>query len=367
MVGFGILGMLWISFAAHADTPALRRVFDAYREMRQLEERARLTRARSDLEEGERLELSASVEHSLEEARQKFTQLQAAPGLTEEERRLTKGKARPTPADLEFLRQNYAPLAKAWSPLEWQCAREWFGKDAEDELLRSAFAMEKISPSPTTRKTEKRRVVWITDPLARYLTREESERKRAEREAVKSDLAKQGYQVEEMEVAAFARTDDQAEELHLSITQRIEGGGPFTLVSAGHASAVLLRALDLNPALLRNPAVLGWVNVNGQLFGAAPLPSRGPASVTSPKADRQLLDAQHELLLLRQERLSPQTPLGAKFPVLNLVTTKGAYRPGPDLRDSLLPDAKTYFVEDGKGSSSALRDALPLLDLTAKP
>ena len=180
---------------------------------------------------------------------------------------------------------------------------------------------------------------------------------KAREDTVKAQLRAQGYQSEDLEIEFFSRFDDQAEALHLALKQRLEKG-PFALITAGHGSAVFLHALDLNPSLLADPGILGWVNMNGKLFGDPLAPTRAPASLT--KADRQIEEAKHELLLLREGRTTKQTPLGAKFPVLNLVTMAGKNRPGVSLRDSILPEGKTLYQTHGD-SLESLPYALPKL------
>lgn len=362
-----LLGLLLLPTATFADAGSVsfRDAFRAYAKVRELEEKSRITNGRTDLEQGQRLDLSHKIAADLSAARIDFQAFlrPAEKGLSAWEREVLRnagsGKAHAAldKAGLDFLSQAYGAKAKSWSPLEWETAGDWFGKATEDAFLKVVFGMEALPASPG-RAAGVTNLVWLSDPLSRYLSKDDADRLKAGRAAAKNRLEKQGFVVEDLEIGAFTRLDEQAEELHLTLAQRIEDGPAFTIVSSGYASAVLLRALDLNPGLLVNPSIHGWVNVNGQLFGEGAPISRAPASLS--KADRPLHDAWHELLLLRQERLAAQPPLGAKFPVLNLVTLSGAHRPGPNLRDSLLPEGKSVYVPSGDAIDS-LRSALPLL------
>jgi len=260
-------------------------------------------------------------------------------------------------AGLDFLSRAFGEVAtRSWTPLEWQCANEWFGRATGDAFLKIAFAMEELPARATTAPPGA--LLWIADPLARFAAKDEIAHGAAVHAQVKNQLEKEGYSIQDLDIGAYTRLDEQAEELHLALARRIDEGKPFTLVSSGYASAVLYRTLDLNPGFLSNPSVLGWVNVNGQLFGDDHTISRGPASAS--KADRPLHEVRHEQLLLREERLGPQTPLGARFPVINLVTLSGTHRPASSLRDSVLPEGRTVYLRDGDGIAR-LRDALPAL------
>ena len=340
---------------------AFRDAFRSYVNIRRLEEKSRIAGERVDLEEGARQALTQKVAAELTEAKIDF-QAFLQPGSKEFsswERSILKNAGTPKAkgADkisLDFLFRHYPAAAGQWSPMEWQCAGEWFGKETEDSFLKTTFAMEELPKNAVLEKADEA-VVWVTDPFTQFLAKDEAAQDKARRRAVKAQLETQGYTVEELEVRAYTPLDDQAEELRFALTQRLQDG-PVILVSTGYGSAVLLRTLDLNPELLMKGSILGWVNVNGKLFGE---PSgRKPASAS--KADRQLVDARHDLVLLREERLDRATPLSPKFPMLNLVTFAGGQRPGPSLRDSLLPEGKTVYVKKGD-AIGALQSALPAL------
>jgi hypothetical protein len=74
-------------------------------------------------------------------------------------------------------------------------------------------------------------------------------------------------------------------------------------------------------------------------------------------ADRQNLDVRQEFLRLQQERLERQTPLGAKFPVLNVVGSSGGAR---NLRESVVPEGGTLFVKNA-GGLPGIEAALPFI------
>ncbi|MGZ3651150.1 MAG: hypothetical protein ACXWR1_20555 [Bdellovibrionota bacterium] len=364
MKGFGFLTLLLLlpsPAQAGEGSQAFRDAFRSYVKIRTLEEKAKIAEERHDLEEGARLKLTRSVAAELTEARIDFQAFQQ-PGFSEFsawEKAVVRGAGPKNAADktaLDFLTKYYSAAAPAWSPVEWQCAGEWFGTETEDSFLKIVFSMEELSrETPKTAASE--RVLWIVDPFERFLPKAEAARVKAQQSAAEAKLKGLGYAPEFLEVHAFTRLEDQAESLRFSLTERLSRGS-VTLVSSGHASAVLLRTLDLNPALLSNEAILGWVNVNGRLFGDATAATRVPSSIS--KADRQLLDAKQELAVLREERLGRQTPLSPKFPVVNLVSLAGNQRPAASLRDSLLPEGKTFYLRNADGIG-ALGSALPAL------
>jgi hypothetical protein len=346
---------------------SFRDAFQAHSKVRRLEEEENLLSARSDMEDDEKQAALQKVSAQLTQARIDFQAVGRMDGekLSPWERqaldRILKGKdKKKAPAfdklALSFLADSF-PKARKLSPLEWQVVGEWFGPATQDAFLKTVFAMEE---PPRTPPADDRSVsiVWVVDPFTRFLARSELERRNYDQSNSVKELRTLGYAVEELPVSPFPRIEDQAEELHLALMKRIERG-EFVLISSGSASAILHRTLDINSGLLSRKEIRGWVNLNGQLFGQSDFgANRAPASA---RADRQLSEARQELLLLRSERLHSQNPFTASFPILNLVTFSGKYRPGTNLRESIVPEGRTYFLTTGNGYG-ALRKALPALD-----
>ena len=363
-------GLLLGSLLVRAEefSPAFRDSFLTFSRMRQLEDRAAGLRDRKDLEEEERRLHLDQLKAELTAARIDFHAAARDKTLSPWERKILNRASHVSspaldPTALQFLTETYLPSAKTWSPAEWQYAGEWFGKGTEDAFFRLVFSVEKLppeSPNPASEAV----LVWIQDPFEKLLPKDELSHRKAERNAASARLQRLGISVEELGLEMYSRIDDQAEAVHLALTSRLEKG-PVILLSSDHGSAVLLRALDLNPGLLGHSGIRGWINLNGKLFGDEALTSRSPASLT--KADQQLADAKREFHILRDERFSRQAPMSTKFPVLNLLSAGGPRRPGVHLRDSILPEAKTMFIEAGD-VPAALGAALPaLIQSYAKP
>lgn len=364
-----LCGLLTYAHASAGST-TFQDSFRAFLDMRKLEEQTSLLAARTDLEpEAMRTQLQA-LSARLTQARIDFhsilpeEQSDTSPWELQVLRRLEKNKAakEPKTADpeaLAFLKEAY-PTASSLSAFEWQVISEFFGTATQRDFLDSTFAIH-AEPAATKEKTGKRFAVWVNTPAFPILSKQDQARQKSERAIADRKLAALGYQTEEINVSPFIRMEDQAEDLQKLLKSRLKIG-EFVLLSHGAASAVLFRAFDLYPDLLAREEILGWVNMNGKLFGIAHDTSvRKPASLKKiSAADRQELDVRQEFLRLRQERLERQAPLGAKFPVLNVVTMGGAYRPAANLRESMVPEGKTLFLRGGN-DFSGIEAALPFI------
>jgi hypothetical protein len=347
---------------------AFRDAFHAYVNLRRLEEKSQIAERRPDLEEGERINQARKLAAEITSARIDF-QAFLRPGDTELspwEQSVLKlaGASRLAASDktaLDFLSTAYPKAATAWSPAEWQCAADWFGTGVTDSFLKITFHMEEAIAGPG-RAGAVNKVLWITDPAGLSVNKAEAASHKAKRAGAISLLKQKGFIVKEIEIHPFTRFDDQAEEL-LSALERSLKDAPSVVVSGGNASAVLLHTFDLNPRLLGDPAIRGWINVNGKLFSEAQT-ERAPASIT--KADRQAAEARRELLPLREERLERQMALSPKFPVVNLVSFGGQFRPGPSVRDSLVPEGKSLYLQNSD-AVEALGAALPFIEGRAPP
>jgi hypothetical protein len=250
------------------------------------------------------------------------------------------------------------PGNKTYSVFEWQVMAEHYGQPRQEEMLKRTFGLESLAPG----EKGSGRVLWITSPSFPILSRAEQEKEKAERTKAMTRLRALGYEVEELATSPFIRMEDLADDLQKHLRPRLETGTPIFLISQGGASSVLLHTFDLYPELVSRAEILGWVNVNGRLYGTEPTKPRGPASlVKKPSAaDRLLVETRNEELRLREERLERAAPLGAKFPVLNLITLSGSHRPATNLRESIVPEGKAYFLKAGSGLQE-LGSALPYL------
>lgn len=335
---------LFPPLAAVALTPLQKDRFRAELEVRRLEEKLALSSERDDLEPEDRQAEGKKLSALLTEAKiEKVGVLQEAAA--------SRSPASVAPA--ESLAELFTAPKKR-SAFDWQVLGELHGRKATDDLLRAAFGQAELPPAGGSGT-----VLWISSPSFPILSRAEAEKARAERAKAAKELARLGYKVEELAPSPFIHMEELTEDLQKTLRARL-AAGPAFLLSQGSASAVLLRTFDNYPDLLRHEAVLGWLNLNGQLF-AKPLSARAPASVRKESAaDRQLRETRQEELRLRLERLEREVPLGAGFPVLNLVTLEGPSRPAENLRESIIPDGKTHFLKTGPGYRE-LGAALPAL------
>jgi|GEM_PF-6732868 len=356
--------------SARAGSLAFQDSFRAFVEMRKLEEKVALVSARTDLEpEVLRVELQ-SLSSNLTQARIDFHSILSSEqsALTPWERKVlsrfesnkpqNEAKAA-DPEALTYLGKKYSDPSEL-STFEWQAISEFFGMETQRAFLNTTFAAH-FAPATNKEQKEKRFVAWINTPSFPILTKQEQARHKSERAAANHKLAKLGYQAEEINLSPFIRLEDQSEELQKLLKLRL-AKGELVLLTHGAASAVLFRTFDLYPDLLALGGIQGWINLNGQLFGIDhELPGRKPASFKKiSAADRQELDVRQEFLRLRLERLERQTPLGAKFPVMNVINMSAASRPATNLHEGMVPEGKTLFVRDG-GGLSGIEAVLPAI------
>jgi len=354
---------------ANASSDAFKDSFRAYLEMRRFEEKSTLLEATVNLEPEEKNRERREISSRLTQARIDFHSILSSEGsaLSTWEKSVLQrvsGKKRfegkiADEETLLFLGKNY-PLARNFSAFEWQAVSEFFGQSTQEAFLKSIYALEPV-PTHSAAVIDPPTAIWIITPSFPILTLAELSKLKKERAQATKKLKSAGYKMEEIAVSSFIRLEDQSEDLQNSIRHRLSKGN-FFLLTQGSTSAVLLRTFDLFPDLLQKKEILGWLNLNGQLFGPSRQSNgRKPASLAKiTAADKQLFDVNEELLRLRLERLDPQAPLGAKFPVLNLVTLKGSHRPTMNLRESVVPEGKTFFLLEGSGFSS-IESALPAM------
>ncbi len=338
---------------ASAASTAFTDAFHAYVQIRQLEEEEHMLPLRAELDAEASQAEGSRLAGKLTEARiafhsvLQFDPLELSPWELATLKRMDRPHPKkPAPSEansLANLSESF-PNARKFSPLEWQAFGEWFGISMQDTFLKQTFAIS-AAPAREPAAVKNTRLLWVDDPFSRLIPKNEIARWKAERSATLAQLQKQGYATEEITLSSFARINDQAEDLQLSLEKYMEAG-PFLLLSSGHGSAVVMKTLDLHPAMLSKKEILGWLNLNGQLFGQTMESTfRKPAAET--KADRQTAEARHELMLLSRERAEHRLPLPAKFPIVNLVSFGGKSRPAMNLRESLIPEGKSFFLSDG--------------------
>lgn len=333
--------LLFIPLSTHASP--LGDVFSAYVKVRQAEERLNL-----ENQEETRAKLSANLTsarigfHDQLETEYKWEDWEKALIRRIEKRAGTAAATNEAKA-MAFLQSNF-PHPKELSPLEWQAIGEWFGKATQEKFLREAFALQEL-PSA---KGEAQQIVWVKDPFRKLLPSSPDSLDPAELEKSNPGLIT-------LEVSAFPRIDDQAEELRHAILSL--GEKNFVLVSDGEASAVVFKMLDLYPGLRDRENIRGWVNVSGRLYGRPEKKEKGRAiaSVMDQYSNGALVD----LKRLRQESLERSAPLGDGFPIVNILSVENARRPAENLREALVAEGSSWFV---KGSAAKrVQSAFPLL------
>lgn len=315
--------------------------------IRVLEEKLVLSAAREDFEPGAKAAALQDLSARLTQARIERNDYLSEGG----------GKRKLASISPDELSTAY-PGNKTYSVFEWQVLAEHYGKARQEEMLQRTFGVETLGREGKGGG----RVLWITSPSFPILSRAELEKENADRTKAMKSLRALGYEVEELATSPFTRMEDLADDLQKHLRPKLETGTPVFLISQGAASTVLLHTFDLFPELASRAEIIGWVNVNGRLYGSEPAAARDPASLAKKPsaADRLLVETRNEELRLREERLERAAPLGAKFPVLNLVTLSGAHRPSTNLRESIVPEGKAYFLKTGSGLQE-LGSALPYL------
>jgi len=328
--------------------------FHAYVKVRQIEEKLAVTAQNSQLDPVDQVAALKDLRSNLTEAKIAFHGVGRSDQqeLEKWEKSVLARVEKKKPAQKEiealpFLTASF-PDAKKFSALEWLAVQEWFGQETQEEFLRHTFPMQELAHSSPTKQQPK--LVWVLDPFRRLLNPAE----RIE----KADLEKFSASVTPVEISSFASVENQADELrHFILSKSAE---PFVLVSSGEASAVVNKMLDLYPALRGHEKVLGWVNVNGRLFGKKTESTGRKLASVNTRADQFESEALLGLKLLHLESLERQPPLGPGFPILNLISTEQKFRPAPNLREAIVAEGAVHTVKKGP-AWKALRDALPLL------
>lgn len=325
-------------------TPSLEDAFYAYSNTRKLEQQVALLPAQADLNPDERITQARELDAALTEARIAFHAVLRSdrekldPWETDLlEKVAAKKKTNLTELNPEHLRYLQAsfPEAQNFSPLEWAVLEEWFGRPTQEAFLHWAFQAHELKAE---KEENKAKLLVLADPFRR------TGRKGS---PTAEELKRRGHEVEVLELSAFTKLDDLAEDLRRALTARDHS--PAFLVSEGNGSALVLRMLDLYPRMRRSPALAGWVNVDGRLFGEkaqgkSKQEGRSLASVSEARdpALRMEREARAGLDSLRWESLERPAPLGEGFPIVNLVSKKK----GAALRESLVTEAQTWLVKD---------------------
>lgn len=310
----------------------LEDAFSAYVQVKKWEEKLATLSVRVEMGEGERAALQKEWSAKLSEARIQFHAFKKENAEMEEWEwnliaALQDGKKieASTAQAMPFLEGAF-PDAKNFSPLEWEAVGDCFGKTAQTAFFEKVFpfkalALQETSPRPV-------KILWVMDPFRKTNPIPENK-----------IPAKWEKSVQKVEISAFGKVEEQAEELHL----RLQMEEPVVLVSFGNASAVVHKMLDLYPAIRASNFILGWVNLNGNLYGLKmeSKSSRGLASVKKPEMVAAK-DALRGLYLQRLEAQERGAPLGQGFPIFNLVGGGKAAN-----REAIVPEGTNFAIGSG--------------------
>jgi hypothetical protein len=308
-------------------SPELEDAFAAYVKVRQWEERIAALPLRTDLLDNERAAQKAEMTEKLAAARREFQEFKNAEmepwGLEALANLQTGKKHEVSPKEaLPFLESSF-PEAKTLSFLEWEAIGDFFGRANQRAFLAKVFPPQTFAEKNVAER--KVPIVWVMDPFRKMLSAE-----------AKKPSAPWEKAAQKVEISAFGTVEEQAEELYV----RLHREESFVLISSGNASAVVYKMLDLYPALRSSKFILGWINVNGNLFGKAMTeekkPGRGPASVkpASP-VEKWEKNALRGLYLQHLEGIERSPSLGDGFPIFNVV-------PKGSSREALVAEGSTY-------------------------
>jgi hypothetical protein len=363
-----LLVALWLAPSLSYASDSFRDAFQKYLELRALEHQLSGLEYRSELDPVTKVEKKSKLAAA---ATQKRIEFQAILSADKNEfssweksvlERLENKKARRPASNealdkdaIEYLTQLY-PNSRRLSALEWLAIKEWFGIRSQEAFLRISFGIQK---APENKKADASiPIVLVRAPFQKLSAQNSSHHKTNERwlkasESATEFLVKSGFTVKNLELSAFTKIDEQAEELFRSLKEKIPG--EFVLASIGEASAIVSRALDLHPELRHHQKLMGWLNFNGRLYGLPPAPASAEKKNKHFSEIESALVA--EIYRLHQEIISPVTPMGKGFPIFNLVSFENNLRPAINLRESLVPEGESFFLEPGT-EMAGVRQAL---------
>lgn len=245
---------------------------------------------------------------------------------------------------LEYLQKQH-PLAKSYSPMEWENLRAIYGEQAYGQFIEQSFSVHTTENSLSTLTQGKKfELVVITlpsikDPLPTNLPHEKE------------------ISITEFPVSAYSSLDEQAAELSKYFETRHDGV-PLLLFSQGEASAVVNRYIDLNPGIRKHPSILGWINFKGQNFGpkiparataliekklARKLASEKTSSAMLNRAEEQEVQWYEQLAKDGMERQNRVLSFGSGFPIFSFMDRNY----GADLHESFLQDAQNIWINKG--------------------
>lgn len=350
-----MLSLLYLlSFAcpAYAAPDLFRDAVNSYMEMRIAEENWKLEKLSKETDEEKLQKLS----NELTQKRIEFNTMvktEQKEYLPWQKQIFAKGKALPYQIEtIEYLSKNFTE-ARNYSPFQWRVLHELFGSRNQEAFFKISQKVEEIGTG-SLKDEEKQNVIVVYEPFARVFAK--SAPMLAENDPIVIDLKKNGHNTETLQLSAYPKIDDQADELYRLLIERT--GEPTAIVTSNESSAVMLRCLDLHPDLRKSKKITGWVNLNGKLYGFAPEEKgRKIASVKAATPMEQIEnEAKVELHLLFRESLTVSAPLGKGFPILNILNATEKNSLG-NLGEAVVPGAKTYWLQ-GKPSVSG---AIPLL------
>jgi hypothetical protein len=223
--------------------------------------------------------------------------------------------------------QNIFPDAKDFSLLEWRIFREWFGEKNQSLQLKTTFPVSQKKDA-LIQPLQAQKILWILDPYRKMVSEKEN--------IEPASFLPKNARLEIIELSPYGNADSQAEELKNILY--VKAINPTTLISSGGASAIVMKTLDLNPALRMNEKIHSWINLEGKLYGAKPKKTRGLASAADAFQEKTLMSVRLQHL----DSLERQPSLGKGFPIFNVIIGE---KFNQEAREKILVDAETIRLK----------------------
>lgn len=222
------------------------------------------------------------------------------------------------------------PDGKKFSVSEWKVFQEWFGDSITQKFQKELFP---ISKDPTLLKAQikEKNILWILDPYRKILSTENT----LDPVSLKSIAPN----LEIVELSPYGNSESQADELKSILQVRLKK--KYTIISSGGASAIMMKTLDLHPALLSHPNIQSWLNLDGKLFGSKPDKGRSLASAPDTFQERVLAGVRIQYL----DSLERTPPLGKGFPIINVLPS---LKKNELLRAKIIPEEQSIEIQNWK-------------------
>ncbi len=222
------------------------------------------------------------------------------------------------------------PDGKKFSVSEWKVFQEWFGDSITQKFQKELFPISK-DPTVIQAQIKEKNILWILDPYRKILSSENT--------LDPFSLKRFAPNLEIIELSPYGNSESQADELKSILQVRLKK--KYTIISSGGASAIMMKTLDLHPALLSHPNIHSWLNLDGKLFGAKPEKGRSLASAPDTFQERVLAGVRIQYL----DSLERTPPLGKGFPIINVLPN---LKKNDLLRAKIIPEEQSVEIPSWK-------------------